>query len=101
MALGRNPGWLRDGQGTRQLGVWPLLTPAHAECDAADPDAQIAIAIEQLRTLEAPLRVRAYRAAISAAIETVAGSGSALGDEAYRCLMRLDAIRPKGAKRAS
>jgi hypothetical protein len=100
MALEHNPGWLRDGQGTRQLGVWPILTPAQAECDVADPDTQITIAIEQLRTLEMSLRVRAYRAAISAAIETVAGSGSSLGDEAYRCLMRLDAMRKKPAKRA-
>jgi hypothetical protein len=93
MALDVNPQWLVDGQATQQLGVWPLLTPATADCTAADPDEQMVIAVAQLRALAPHLRVRAYRAAIAAAIDAVTNEGASPGDETYRCLMRLDALR--------
>jgi hypothetical protein len=101
MVFGVNPAWLRDGQGSRQLSVWPILTPSRAECEIPDPDAQIDAVIRQLRLLDESIRIRAYRAAISAAIESVAAAGMSLGDEAYRCLMRLDAIRQRTSERAA
>jgi hypothetical protein len=100
MALDTNPQWLRDGQGSQQLGVWPILTPAPAECVAANPDEQIVLVLQQIQALRPPLRLRAYRAAIAAAIEVVTSEGESLGAEAYRCLMRLDALRRSPLDRA-
>jgi hypothetical protein len=102
MALDTNPVWLRDGQGAQQLGVWPLLTPSAGDCSAADPEEQIEVALTHLRALKPQLRVRAYRAAIAAAIEVVTAEGENPGDETYRCLIRLDALRrSRGVRVAS
>ena len=91
-ALDVNPAWLRDGQGTQQLGFWPILTPVKAEGSAEEPLECLGVVIEFLRQLPNELLTRACRAAVAAAIETVVANGGVAPPDAYRSLMRLDAM---------
>ena len=101
IALDVNPQWLRDGQGPRQLGLWPILLPAPAEGAVANPDEQVPMVLDLIRALPQQVRLRAYRAAVAAVIEVVTSEGKSPGDEAYRCLMRLDALRRSPRTRAA
>lgn len=100
IALDVNPQWVRDGQGPKQLGLWPLLLPAPAEGAVENPDEQVPMVLDLIRSLPQQVRLRAYRAAVAAVIEVVTGEGKSPGDEAYRCLMRLDALRRSPTTRA-
>jgi hypothetical protein len=101
IAVDVNPQWLRDGQSPKQLGLWPLLLPVSAEAAVDNPHAHVLAVFQQLEALPERVRVKAYRAAIAAVIEAVAGENETLGAEAYRCLMRLDALRRSPATRAA
>jgi hypothetical protein len=100
IALDANPTWVRDGQGQKQLSLWPILLPTSAEGAVTNPDDQVSMVLELVRTLPQSIRFRAYRAAVAAVIEVVTSEGGSPGDEAYRCLMRLDALRRSPAARA-
>jgi len=100
IALDTSPQWLRDGQGPKQLGLWPILLPVAAEAAVANPDEQVPMVLEVIRTLPEHVRLRAYRAAVAAVIDVVTNEGSSPGEEAYRCLMRLDALRRAPTRRA-
>jgi hypothetical protein len=102
LALDTNPQWLRDGQGPKQLALWPLLLPRVAEGVVADPVEQVRSIIDDVNRLPEPIRVPALRSAVAAILETVTRSGETMGESAYRCLMRLDALqRSLPSKRAA
>lgn len=101
VALDVNPQWLRDGQSPKQLGLWPLLLPASAEGSVANPDEQVFAVLREVGALPERIRLRAFRAAIAAVIEVVANEDQSLGDGAYRCLIRLDALRRSPKTRAT
>jgi hypothetical protein len=98
VALDANPQWVRDGQGQKQLALWPILLPTAAEAVVSDPAEHVKLVLEQVTTLPRMVQVRACRAAVSAMLDVVAQEGQTLDDQAYRCLMRLDAIRRSSAR---
>ena|SRR5467141_4090302 len=93
IALRVTPAWLADGQGAQQLGFWPTLTPSTAEMEIQKPVDHIAFVMERLKELPEPILIRACRAALAAAVETLSREGHMAPQEAYRCLMRLDALQ--------
>ena len=101
MVLDANPQWVRDGQGPRQLAFWPILLPSEAEQVIAEPVEQVTLVLNQVRKLPRAVQIRAFRAAIAALLDAVAQEGQTLDDQAYRCLMRLDALRRSGQTRAA
>lgn len=103
IALDAEAGWLRDGQGQRQLSCWPLLLRDFAESEIPDPHEEVISLLQQLqglREISDAVRLRAYRAAVSAIIEVVTAEGQSIGHDAYRSLMRLDALRRGSRKLA-
>ena len=92
LALDVNPGWLSEGQGTQQLGLWPILLPVGAESTVGEPVEQVRVVVRHLTSLPDWLLLKACRAAISAALEVVVSNGAMVSPEVYRCLMRLDAL---------
>jgi transcriptional regulator with XRE-family HTH domain len=95
-ALDANLGWILDGKGHIQGSLWPILHRDSAESEVPDPHAQVLAVMEQLRDipdLPESVRLRAYRAAVSAVIDVVSAERRTIGHNAYRCLMRLDALR--------
>jgi len=93
LALDANPQWLRDGQAPKQLGLWPILLPSSAETAVADPADQVRSVFDQVARLPKAVQIHAYRAAVAAVLDVVVQEGQTLDDQAYRCLMRLDALR--------
>ena len=100
VALDANPHWVRDGQGQKQLAFWPILLPTLAESVVSDPAEQVRLVLEQVVLLPRMVQVKACRAAVSAMLDVVAEQGQTLDDQAYRCLMRLDAIRRSATRQA-
>jgi hypothetical protein len=98
VALNANPQWVRDGQGQKQLAFWPILLPTSGEVVVGDPAEHLRLVLDQVGAMPPILQVQAYRAAVSAILDVVAGQGQALDDQAYRCLMRLDVLRRPSAR---
>lgn len=103
LAVDADPGWVKEGQGQMQLSHWPLLHKESAESELPDPHGEVLSLLQQLRESDLPdaVRVRAYRAAVSAIIEEVAAEGRTVGHTAYRSLMRLDSLRRSNANVAA
>jgi hypothetical protein len=100
IALDANPQWVRDGQGPRQLTLWPILLRASAETGVSDPVEQMTSVATQVKRLPPRVQVLACRAAVAAMLDVVSAEGETLDDQAYRCLMRLDALRRTPGRRA-
>jgi hypothetical protein len=85
--------WLRDGQGSRQLGFWPRLDPADADAlavETGDLD-DLHRVIGLLAELPpGSIRTRVCRAAVGACIDAAAREGVPLSEEVYGALVRLD-----------
>lgn len=84
--------WLRDGQEPKQLGLWPILVAGTAETKPADAAAELRLVFELLRDLPDHVCIKAARAAVAAILEATVRNGCTIGPEAYRSLMRLDAL---------
>lgn len=101
IALRVTPSWLVDGQGAQQLGFWPALTPTAAEMEIQKPAEHLAFVMERLKELPPQVLIRTCRAALSAAVEALSREGLMAPQEAYRCLMRLDALQTEANRHAS
>jgi len=101
VALDANPQWVRDGQGQKQLAFWPILLPSSAETVVGDPAEHVRLVLDQVATLPRTVQIRAFRAAVAAVLDVVVEEGQTLDDQAYRCLMRLDALRRSAARRVA
>jgi len=84
--------WLRDGQEPKQLGLWPILVGATAETKPADAAEELRLVLGLLRELPAHVCIKAARAAVAGILDTTVRNGYTIGPEAYRSLMRLDAL---------
>lgn len=93
LALDIRPEWLLDGQGDQQLGFWPILVSEEAESEISSPIDQVLTALRGLEHLTPETVLRACRAAVAAMLDTSSSQGEVMPAEAYRCLMRLDALQ--------
>lgn len=93
LALDVRAEWLVDGQGDQQLGLWPILVSEDPEGEIKSPSEQVLTALEALEKLTPSTAMRGCRAAVAAMLESAALSGEMMPPEAYRCLMRLDAMQ--------
>lgn len=100
IALRVTPSWLIEGQGAQQLGFWPTLTPTAAEMEIQKPAEHLAFVMERLKELPQQVLIRTCRAALSAAVEALSREGHMAPQEAYRCLIRLDALQSEENRRA-
>jgi hypothetical protein len=90
--------WIRDGQGSKQLGLWPILVSTTAETRAVSPAELLSAVLAQIAALPEDVQIRASRAAVAAALEVAVSEGRPLNDQAYRCLLHLDAMRRAKAR---
>lgn len=90
-ALDVNPNWLRDGQGSRQLALWPVAVRDVEPDDEVDPLSELRRAIDSLADLSADVRLAASRAGINAILRTVVERGAEPKDDVYEALLRVDA----------
>lgn len=90
-ALDLNPNWLRDGQGSRQLGLWPVAVSDVEPDDDVEPLAELRRSLLCLEDLPKELQLRASRAALSAILETVVENDGELRGELYEALVKVDA----------
>lgn len=92
--------WLANGVGSRQVDIWPRLVRIEAESEpprsARD---ELTVALDAIEELPEHLQRRAYRAAVSGAIDAISSQGVTVPVEGYRALVRLDQmhINPGGA----
>lgn len=91
-ALRANTAWIETGQGVEQRSFWPAAVPEDEETQKADPISTVCALLTALRELPDPLRNRAYRSALASAIDTLSQQGHRPSEEAYECLMQLDAL---------
>ncbi len=90
--------WLLDGQGARQLGLWPILVQNDAESPGGvDEIGELEHVIEDLRPRSTSVRIKAARAAISAVLDALVAAGEVGTPQSYRSLMRVDALHRRGA----
>jgi hypothetical protein len=91
-ALDSTPEWIRDGQGTKQLGLWPAPYAGRDEAQEGHPLKQVSEVMECIAGLPANIQVRVARAAVAAVVEVLVGAGEAVDPGAYQCLRRLDSL---------
>jgi hypothetical protein len=101
VGLDVNTAWLLDGQGTQQLGIWPILSSTSAETTTQRPLDQVQIVVDLLGQLPDRVLTRVCRAIVSTILATVVSNDAIMPAEAYRCLMRLDALHRSDAGRVA
>jgi hypothetical protein len=93
LAVGVDPYEFFRSVGDWQLEFWPSAANVESISPSADSGDHLRIFAVSLQALPFPIRVRASRAAISAAIGSIAEAGSSVPEEAYELLRRLDGVQ--------
>lgn len=93
LALGVDPYEFVRSVSDWQLEFWPSAADDESISRSSDPAEYLRIFAANLRLLPLPIRVRASRVAITAAIGSIAEAGRLVPDEAYELLRRLDDVQ--------